>query len=155
MSQHPHLVQRVFIPDASTNPISVCDLANADYNRNRPTFAQLRTEGLSGHAIETLVIARECIGADPTPGAAAKRLAADDYGQVARLTADMLRISQRAYPVDVDDVWPEGVPEHWQDWSCYDPTDAELEQAWTGPDAHEAHRAAWALHQETHDRSAS
>ena len=32
----------------------------------------------------------------------------------------------------------------------YDPTDAELEQAWNGPDAPEAHRAAWRLHQETH-----
>ena len=30
----------------------------------------------------------------------------------------------------------------------YDPTDAELEQAWNGPDAPEAHRVAWQLHQE-------
>lgn len=37
----------------------------------------------------------------------------------------------------------------------YDPTDAELEAAWNGPDAPAAHRVAWALHQETHDRSAS
>ncbi len=27
------------------------------------------------------------------------------------------------------------------------PSDAELEVAWNGPDAHEAHRAAWALAQ--------
>jgi hypothetical protein len=31
---------------------------------------------------------------------------------------------------------------------AYDPTDAELEAMWAGPDAHEAHRAAWALHVE-------
>lgn len=37
----------------------------------------------------------------------------------------------------------------------YDPTDAELEAAWNGPDAPAAHRAAWRLHQELHDRSAS
>ena len=37
----------------------------------------------------------------------------------------------------------------------FDPTDAELEQAWNGPDAPAAHKAAWALHQEMHDRSAS
>lgn len=37
----------------------------------------------------------------------------------------------------------------------FDPTDAELEAAWNGPDAPAAHRAAWALHQELHDRSAS
>lgn len=30
----------------------------------------------------------------------------------------------------------------------YDPTDAELEVAWNGPDSHAAHRAAWALHVE-------
>lgn len=30
----------------------------------------------------------------------------------------------------------------------YDPTDAELEVAWNAPDAPEAHRVAWALHQE-------
>lgn len=32
----------------------------------------------------------------------------------------------------------------------YDPTDAELEVAWNAPDAPEAHRVAWALHQELH-----
>ena len=32
----------------------------------------------------------------------------------------------------------------------FDPTDAELEASWNAPDAHEAHRAAWALHQEMH-----
>lgn len=37
----------------------------------------------------------------------------------------------------------------------HDPTDAELEAAWNAPDAPEAHRVAWALHQETHSRSAS
>ena len=37
----------------------------------------------------------------------------------------------------------------------YDPTDAELERSWNAQDAPEAHRVAWALHQETHDRSAS
>lgn len=30
----------------------------------------------------------------------------------------------------------------------YDPIDAELAVAWNRPDAPEAHRAAWALHQE-------
>ena len=39
--------------------------------------------------------------------------------------------------------WDEAMPDD------HDPTDAELERSWNGPDAHEAHRAAWALHQET------
>lgn len=30
----------------------------------------------------------------------------------------------------------------------FDPTDAELERSLNGPDAPEAHRVAWALHQE-------
>jgi hypothetical protein len=37
----------------------------------------------------------------------------------------------------------------------FDPTDAELAQSWNAPDAPLAHRVAWQLHQETHDRSAS
>lgn len=37
----------------------------------------------------------------------------------------------------------------------YDPTDAELAATWNGPDAPAVHRAAWTLHQELHDRSAS
>jgi hypothetical protein len=60
--------------------------------------------------------------------------------------AAFLRVSHQAHPVEVEDVFPNGVPAHWQD--AYDPTDAELEAWWAGPDAHEAHRAAWALHVE-------
>ena len=45
-----------------------------------------------------------------------------------------------------------GVGPRWEDayGPDFDPTDAELEASWYAPDAHEAHRAAWALHQEMH-----
>lgn len=42
-----------------------------------------------------------------------------------------------------------------QEHAEHDPSDSELAQSWNAPDAPAAHRAAWALHQETHDRSAS
>lgn len=114
-----------------TNPISTFDMLGIGAsNPRKPTFMQLRAEGLSEHAIETLMLGRDAL---------ATMSAAE--------VAEFLALSHRDHPVTVDDVWPNGVPEHWADPN-FDPTDAELEAAWNGPDAHEAHRAAWRLHQE-------
>jgi hypothetical protein len=122
-----------------TNPISTFDMLGIGAsNPHKPTFTQLRAEGLSEHAIETLMLGRDAI---------ATMSAAE--------VAEFLSLSHRHHPVDVDDVWPLGVPAHWMNTADYDPTDAELEAAWNGPDAHEAHRAAWRLHQGLHERSAS
>lgn len=113
------------------------EVVHAGTDRNKPTFRQLRDEGLSREAIETLLIARDGIACGSTP----------------EQVADFLRLSQDAYPVDVEDVWPDGVPEHWQ--TGYDPTDDELAASWAVPGTPHAHQVAWTLHQELHDRSAS
>ena len=59
------------------------------------SYTQLRREGLSNRAIETYVIARDAM----------RSCSAEDV-------AAFLRVSHNDYPVDVEDVWPAGVPEH-------------------------------------------
>ena len=62
-----------------------------------PTFTQLRAEGLSRAAIETLLLSHDALDAGMAPDA----------------VADSIRDSQDRFPVTVDDVWPQGTPAHW------------------------------------------
>jgi hypothetical protein len=66
-------------------------------------------------------------------------LRADGFSpeEAAQCAAEFLAMQVASFGGDVNAVAPD-----------YDPTDAELEVAWNAPDAPEAHRAAWALHQE-------
>jgi hypothetical protein len=75
-----------------------------------PTYSQLRDEGLSEQAIQTLVCARDALA----------------VGWPAHGIAHFLRISHQNHPLDVEDVWPDGTPEHWVDWMNFDPCDREL-----------------------------
>lgn len=82
---------------SNTGGLDWLEFLRAGADQHKPTFRQLLAEGVSKPAIETLFIARDGIAAGSTPD------------QV----ADFLRLSQEAYPIAVEDVWPEGVPEHW------------------------------------------
>ena len=64
---------------------------------SHPTFTELRGEGLSRTAIETLLLSHDALDAGMSPDA----------------VADFIRDSQEGYPVTVEDVWPQGTPAHW------------------------------------------
>lgn len=86
-----------------TQPQSTPDAADwlafvrAGADEHKPTYAQLRAEGLTEDAIQTLFIARDGLAA----------------GSSAEQVADFLRLSQRDYPVTEQDVRPLGKPARW------------------------------------------
>ena len=67
---------------------------------SHPTFTQLRGEGLSRTAIETLLLSHDALDAGMSPDA----------------VADFIRDSQDAYPVTVADVYPHGAPCRCETW---------------------------------------
>ena len=96
----------------------------ADYAK--PTYTELRVEGLSNPAIQIMHEARDMLAAG------------HGFYHFAKWFAGLYR----TVPLSEADSWPDGKPDHWAAWDeqrygmplDYDPTDAEqgpLERGWS------------------------